>query len=90
MKAAVDKDRIFALTHNYTAYPLVRRMREMVQGGELGEIRLVQVEYRRTGWRARPRRRATDRPNGASIRSARAGGALAATSARTPSTSPTS
>jgi predicted dehydrogenase len=46
MKAAVDKsDRIFALTHNYTAYPLVRRMREMAQGGELGEIRLVQVEY---------------------------------------------
>jgi predicted dehydrogenase len=46
MKAVVDKsDRIFALTHNYTAYPLVRRMREMVQGGDLGEIRLVQVEY---------------------------------------------
>jgi predicted dehydrogenase len=46
MKAAVDKsDRNFALTHNYTAYPLVRRMREMAQGGELGEIRLVQVEY---------------------------------------------
>jgi predicted dehydrogenase len=46
MRAAVDKsDRIFALTHNYTAYPLVRRMREMAQGGELGEIRLVQVEY---------------------------------------------
>jgi len=46
MKAAVDRSgRIFALTHNYTAYPLVRRMREMVQGGELGEIRLVQVEY---------------------------------------------
>jgi predicted dehydrogenase len=46
MKAAVDKsDRIFALTHNYTAYPLVRRMREMAQGGEVGEIRLVQVEY---------------------------------------------
>jgi predicted dehydrogenase len=46
MQAAVDKsDRIFALTHNYTAYPLVRRMREMAQGGELGEIRLVQVEY---------------------------------------------
>jgi predicted dehydrogenase len=45
-QAAVDKpDRIFALTHNYTAYPLVRRMREMAQGGELGEIRLVQVEY---------------------------------------------
>ena len=46
MKAAVEKSgRIFALTHNYTGYPLVRRMREMVQGGDLGEIRLVQVEY---------------------------------------------
>ncbi len=46
MKAAVEKSGlIFALTHNYTGYPLVRRMREMVRGGELGEIRLVQVEY---------------------------------------------
>ena len=46
MQAAVEKSgRIFALTHNYTGYPLVRRMREMVQGGDLGEIRLVQVEY---------------------------------------------
>jgi len=54
MKAAVDKsDRIFALSHNYTAYPLVRRMREMAQGGELGEIRLVQVEYPQA-WLAGP------------------------------------
>ena len=46
MKAAVEKSgRIFALTHNYTGYPLVRRMREMARGGELGELRLVQVEY---------------------------------------------
>jgi predicted dehydrogenase len=46
MQAAVAKSgRIFALTHSYTGYPLVRRMREMVQGGELGAIRLVQVEY---------------------------------------------
>src|ERR1700741_3036401 len=46
MRAAVAKSGcIFALTHNNTGYPLVRRMREMVQGGELGEIRLVQVEY---------------------------------------------
>jgi len=37
--------RIFALTHNYTGYPLVRRMREMARGGELGVLRLVQVEY---------------------------------------------
>jgi predicted dehydrogenase len=46
MQAAVEKSgRIFALTHNYTGYPLVRRMREMVRDGDLGEIRLVQVEY---------------------------------------------
>jgi predicted dehydrogenase len=46
MQAAVEKSgRIFALTHNYTGYPLARRMREMVRGGDLGAIRLVQVEY---------------------------------------------
>jgi predicted dehydrogenase len=46
MKAAVEKaGLVFALTHNYTGYPLVRQMREMVKTGELGEIRLVQVEY---------------------------------------------
>jgi predicted dehydrogenase len=37
--------RIFAVTHNYSAYPMVRHARQMVQEGQLGEIRLVQVEY---------------------------------------------
>src|SRR6266704_4340421 len=36
---------IFGLTHNYTGYPLVRQAREMVEAGELGQIRVVQVEY---------------------------------------------
>ncbi|WP_414472217.1 Gfo/Idh/MocA family protein [Microvirga sp. M2] len=36
---------IFAVTHNYTGYPLVRQARAMVAEGELGAIRLVQVEY---------------------------------------------
>ena len=36
---------LFALTHNYTGYPMVRQAREMVAGGELGEVRVVQVEY---------------------------------------------
>src|SRR6266568_530720 len=36
---------IFGLTHNYTGYPLVRQAREMVKAGELGNIRVVQVEY---------------------------------------------
>jgi predicted dehydrogenase len=36
---------IFGLTHNYTGYPIVRQAREMIQAGELGKIRVVQVEY---------------------------------------------
>jgi predicted dehydrogenase len=36
---------LFALTHNYTAYPAVRQARDMVRAGQLGEIRKVMVEY---------------------------------------------
>jgi predicted dehydrogenase len=36
---------VFCLTHNYTGYPMVRQAKAMVADGELGTIRLVQVEY---------------------------------------------
>jgi len=36
---------VFGLTHNYTGHPMVRQAREMVAAGELGAIRVVQVEY---------------------------------------------
>ena len=36
---------VFCLTHNYTGYPMVRQARAMVQDGQLGTVRLVQVEY---------------------------------------------
>ncbi len=36
---------IFCLTHNYTGYPMVRQAKAMVDAGQLGTIRLVQVEY---------------------------------------------
>lgn len=36
---------LFALTHNYSGYPMVRQAREMVASGLLGEIRVVQAEY---------------------------------------------
>ena len=36
---------LFAVTHNYTGHPMVRQAREMVAHGELGTIRVVQVEY---------------------------------------------
>jgi predicted dehydrogenase len=46
LQASVERSgRIFALTHNYTGYPMARQAREMVRGGELGTIRVVQVEY---------------------------------------------
>jgi len=38
-------DVIFALTHNYSGYPMIRQARAMVAAGELGDIRLVQGEY---------------------------------------------
>ncbi|MGH6874608.1 MAG: Gfo/Idh/MocA family protein [Aestuariivirgaceae bacterium] len=60
---------IFALTHNYSGYPMIRQAREMVQAGELGEIRVVQSEYpqdwlttkledeghKQAGWRTDPK-----------------------------------
>ncbi|KAA3655851.1 MAG: gfo/Idh/MocA family oxidoreductase, partial [Chloroflexi bacterium] len=36
---------VFCLTHNYTGYPMVRQAKAMVLDGQVGEIRLVQVEY---------------------------------------------
>ncbi|MBI3152928.1 MAG: Gfo/Idh/MocA family oxidoreductase [Chloroflexi bacterium] len=36
---------VFCLTHNYTGYPMVRQAKAMVADGQLGTVRLVQVEY---------------------------------------------
>ena len=40
---------IFALTHNYTGYPMVKQARAMIKNGDLGDIRKVVVEYPQ-GW----------------------------------------
>ena len=40
-----DKDLLFALTHNYTGYPMIRQARAMCNNGELGTIRVIQAEY---------------------------------------------
>ncbi|QDT65018.1 Gfo/Idh/MocA family protein [Calycomorphotria hydatis] len=40
---------VFAVSHNYTGYPLVRQVREMVQAGELGEIQAFRSNYIQ-GW----------------------------------------
>ena len=61
---------VFALTHNYTGYPMIRQARDMVLSGKLGKIRVVQAEYpqdwlsrdiessgqKQAGWRTDPAR----------------------------------
>ncbi len=61
---------VFALTHNYTGYPLVRQARDMILAGELGEINAVRATYlqgwlrtrletagqKQAGWRTDPKR----------------------------------
>ncbi|MFK8253990.1 Gfo/Idh/MocA family protein [Ancylobacter terrae] len=69
LKSLTEKSkRIFAVTHNYTGYPMVRQARAMVAAGELGAIRVVQVQYaqdwlttrledsghKQAGWRVDP------------------------------------
>jgi predicted dehydrogenase len=61
-------DRLFFVTYTYGTYPMVSQAREMVRGGQLGAVRVVQVEYaqgwlstaveaggsRQAGWRTDP------------------------------------
>ena len=42
-------DVVFAVSHNYTGYPLVRQAREMILSGELGEINAIRACYIQ-GW----------------------------------------
>lgn len=50
LKEIVEKTGLtFALTHNYTGYPMVKQARHLVQSGALGKIRKVVVEYPQ-GW----------------------------------------
>lgn len=45
IEVAKSKDRILAVTYNYSGYPMIRQARDMIANGELGDIRVVQVEY---------------------------------------------
>lgn len=44
-----NKDVVFALTHNYTGYPMVKEGRDWIKSGKLGTINRVVVEYPQ-GW----------------------------------------
>jgi predicted dehydrogenase len=50
LERVVEKSgQLFALTHNYTGYPMVKQARQMILHGEIGKIRKVVVEYPQ-GW----------------------------------------
>src|SRR5579864_6599289 len=49
MRLVHETGLVFGVTYCYSGYPMVRQAREMVRNGELGEIRLVQVEHA-SGW----------------------------------------
>lgn len=51
VKTVKETGKIFALTHNYTGYPMVKQARAMIKNGDLGTIRKVVVEYPQ-GWLA--------------------------------------
>lgn len=50
---ANERGLVFAVTHNYSAYAMVRHAQQMVRAGELGEVRVVQVQYAQD-WLAEP------------------------------------
>jgi len=70
VKACEDSGALFVLTHNYTAYPMIRQAKAMIAAGELGDIRVIQAEYpqdwlstkledsgqKQAGWRTDPER----------------------------------
>ena len=50
LKAIVKKTRkVFALTHNYTGYPMVKLAKDMVSAGDIGKVRKIVVQYPQ-GW----------------------------------------
>jgi predicted dehydrogenase len=46
---ARTRNRLFAIAHAYSAYPMTRHIRTLVRDGTLGRLRLVQVEYIQSG-----------------------------------------
>jgi len=51
IEAVKNANTIFAVTYNYSGYPMVKQARHMVQSGDIGEVRKVVVEYNQ-GWLA--------------------------------------
>jgi predicted dehydrogenase len=44
-RLAAERGRVFAVTHNYAGYPMIKQARALVAAGELGTVRRVMAEY---------------------------------------------
>lgn len=44
-RVAAEHGRVFAVTHNYAGYPMIKQARALVAAGELGTVRRIIVEY---------------------------------------------
>ena len=49
VKTVEQTGKIFALTHNYTGYPMIRQAREIIEAGEIGDILAIRATYLQ-GW----------------------------------------
>jgi len=49
VRRARAQQRLFAVAHGYSAYPMIRYARQLVRDGAIGPVRLVQVEYVQSG-----------------------------------------
>ncbi len=48
-KIVIEQNRVFALTHTYTGYPMIREMRRRIEAGTIGELQRVEAQYLQ-GW----------------------------------------
>lgn len=49
VRLTADHERVFAVTYNYSGYPMVKEARARVRRGDFGEVRRMVVEYTQ-GW----------------------------------------
>jgi len=45
----LEKGMVFALTHTYTGYPMIREMKRRIEAGDIGEIQRIEAQYLQ-GW----------------------------------------
>ena len=50
-KVVQSSGKVFALTHNYTGYPMVKQAKAMIAKGDLGDLRKINIQYLQ-GWLA--------------------------------------